>query len=319
MKTAIGAFLLLLLAASATLGQSQNRFDIERHSFTTAVWPAKGDTEAKPVITTNDATFKLNTARGTVWRLESNRFVRIEGPDLGGDRDHMAWKNQRLMGRLDAVILPELNFRTEAFTNVLLILEQKIREQEPAFRMGPEHFLVWTNLYGDIPEITFSAKSITARQAMTIIASVCGLSLAPRRDVVYFSEDAGYQGSVEHVWYEVSPELKDLLRNDSVTNVLEELGMRRLPQGCTYSYLTESGRLLVAHTNRGHRELRELLSEKLLITLQAGRFRLQPVPAAEGPALWLIDQKTGESWLYRSHLSPNGRWEKFNYVSDDDQ
>lgn len=292
---------LLLLAAfsaaSVCAQESGTRFCLERHPVSETRSGVLWKTVEK-----HDAVFKVDTALGSVWRLESNAWERVEVRDLvtqaGIEKERMA----QALGRLEAVIIPDLVFGDVNVTNALELLNEHLRKQgENRLRIayhGPPYAATVRGI---------SAHEISVCDALKLIASITGLT--PKRvegDTVVFSLQIDREGEVVTQGHKLSPAFRSQAAGASASNVLSRIGYSP-PNGGSLKYVPELDQLIVSDTRYGHHWLDSLLHEVGLARQENGRFRLHAGLTGGKPQLFLADGETGDVWQYQAAVSREGR------------
>ncbi len=250
----------------------------------------------------HEAVFKVDTALGSVWRLESNVWERVEIRDLvtqaGIEKERMA----QALARLETVIIPDLVCGDVNVTNALELLNEHLRKQgESRLRIAYHRPPYAATVRG------ISAHEISVRDALKLIADITGLT--PKRvegDTVVFSLRIDREGEVVPQGHKLSPAFRLQAAGSSASNVLSRIGYPPLDGG-SFKYVPEQDLLHVSDTRYGHHWLDTLLHEAGLARQENGRFCLHAELAEGKPQLFLVDGETGSVWQYQALVSREGR------------
>lgn len=301
MKTCI--MLAALLLAGSAVAEEAERYTIQTH--TVSVTDVTGDN--KPVRS-EDALFKLDSHLGSVWRMDTNAFRLIAVRDLVSQKGFTEWQEKQCLKRLDAIKIPEVDFRQDSFSNAIAFLQKQIKQLDPMIATGSHDFLRLRYVGADdaVPLITFTAREISALETLNILTQVANMKYRLEDNHVVITPWYDGGGPVTVHTYEVSPSLRARLYGTTISNVLSELGFDMKPwTGLKYS--PELDIIVAGTTYSEHQRFQELLYLTDLARQWPGRFRLVSRQHAGSHRLFLLDGKTGQTWLYRATVRKNGK------------
>ena len=301
MKTRI--ILAALLLAGSAVAEEAERYTIQ--AYTVSVIDLAGDN--KPVRS-EDAIFKLDSQLGSVWRMDTNAFQRIPVRDLVSQKGFSEWQEKQFLKRLDAVKIPEIDFRQESFSNAVAFLQAQIKRLDPTIAAGSDAFLRLKYVGSDdsIPLITFTARDISALETLKILTQISNMKYRVEDDHIVITPWFGGGGPVTFHTYQVSPSLRERLHGTTISNVLSELGFDMKPW-TRLKYSPELDIIVAGTTYSEHQRFQELLYLTDLARQWPGRFRLVSRQHAGSHRLFLLDGKTGQTWLYRATIGKNGK------------
>ena len=268
---------------------------------------------------TREALFKLDSTLGSVWRLDTNGFQRILVRDLISQKAFTERKKDQVLKHLRAIEIPEINLRQESISNVVAFLQKQIREMDHTISRDSDDFLrlKYIGYGGTASDVTFKAEKISALEALKIITEVAGFRYRIEDDCIVVEPWSLGGGPIEGHIYEVSPLLRDRLTGTSISNVFSKLGFD-LTAWTGLKYSPELDMLVACTTYSEHQRFQELLFSTGLARQESGRFRLVSSLERGQHILFLLDDKTGETWLYRCMVTPDGRnRESFDFIHTD--
>lgn len=296
---------------AATTAETDERYTIETHA--TPVTHLSGQ-DQKGV--TENGLFKLDSYAGSVWRLDTNGFRRIAVRDLVSQKSDTEWQERQVFKRLDAIKIPEINFRQESLSNVVAFLQNQIKQLDATIAAGSQEFirLRYIDFPFLTPPITFIAREVSALEALKTITDIAALEYRLEVDHILITSPPSRDGEVVSRIYEVSPVLRDRLRGTTINNVLSELGFDLEPW-TELKYSPELDIIIAGTSDWEHLRLQELLVLTDLARQWPGRFRLVSRVYNENPVLLLLDGKTGQTWFYQAVVMKDGsRQESFDLV-----
>jgi hypothetical protein len=320
MKLLITYIALRAFTTSLIAAQSDPHFMIATHPI--AITHLNSQSQSNEI---QKVVFKLDTEIGSVWRLGTNGFVRILVRDLVSQKAFAERQNEEVCKRLRAITIPELNFHNETISNALVFLQKQIRERDPMIEAGSDHFLrlKLVGVPGDpfalsASPITFQAKDVSAWDALKTITDVASFKIRIVDGGVVVSPLLGDGDDlIETSVYEVSPSLRDRMKGSSITNIFTKLGFN-LNVGAGMIYSPELDTIVLCETVQKQQQFAGLLFEAGLARLCPDRFRLISASAQREPILFLLDDKTGETWNYRHLVTSDGTVsESFNLIRTD--
>jgi len=285
----------------STNGEVAERYTIQTHGISVTHF-----TGVEQKVVTEDALFKLDSNLGSVWRLNANAFSRIPVRDLVSQKAFAESQKRLLLKRLDAITIPVIDFQQESFSNAVAFLQEQIKQLDPTIAAGSETFLRLR--YTDSEDstlVTFTARDITAQETLNILVDIAGMQYRLEYDHIIITPRFAGGGQVIVRIYEVSPSLRERLHGTTISNILSEIGFNLKPW-TKLQYSPELDIIAAGTTYQGHRQFQELLYSTDLARQWPGRFRLVPLSQEGKPTLFLLDDKTGETWLYRATILPDG-------------
>lgn len=292
----------LMFLNAAVLAETTERYTITTHAVS-----VEYITDQTPKNEVEEALFKLDSDAGSVWRYDTNGFARVPDRDLVSPQGYA----KQLIKRLDAILIPEINFRGESISNVFAVLQKEILRRDPTIYAGPGHFLRLSGHYGSdaSPQtVTFSARRISAMEALKIITGAYGMSYVFRNDYLYIIPAVTEVGQNTFRTYAISPLLSERLHGASFSNVLANLGFN-MKVSTVVNYSPELDIVTVEGTYWEHERFQELLFSADLTPARddAVRFRLVSGKLDGEYLLLLQDGETGQTWRYHATIDEHGK------------
>lgn len=302
MKLTVKCVVLLVLATPLLAANADVRYSIATYPI--AISRKPGQVQSNE---TGEALFKLDTALGSVWRLDTNGFQRILVRDLVSQKAFLEQQNDHVRKQLEAILIPEISFRDEPISNVVAFLQKQIRDRDPTIPPGSSRFLrlILSGENGRGGTIRFSAKDISALEALKIITDISGFQFRIEDDRVVITSLYPDEGFLIERIYEVSPALRDRVTADSITNIFAQLGFN-LKDGARMIFSRELDTIVLGDTCWGHERFSETLSLAGIARQHTGRFRFMSAAENGLPILFLLDDKSGETWRYVRVLMSDG-------------
>ena len=300
-----GRLAIFLFLAASVGAEEAGRFMIEAHTVSVTDLADAG----KPVLS-EEAIFKLDSHLGSVWRMETNTFQRISVRDLVSQKAFHEQKQKQFLERLDAIRIPEIAFRNESFSNAIAFLEAQIRRLDPTMAEGPAPLLRWKydTSIGSPPPVLLEAQNITALESLKLLADICGMKYRVEDGCIVLTPIRDDEALILRT-YQVSPELRLRTHGTTISNILSEIGFE-VKEYCSLTYSPALDMLIFSAPSTEHERLQALLGTADLIRQTPGRFRLVSRQYAGRHLLFLLDGRTGDTWLYRATLRKNGRREE---------
>lgn len=306
----------LLLIGCALEVEGNDRFALE--TYPVSVTRLVGSNE---VVEPVEALFKLDTELASVWRFETNTFIRIVVRDLVSQKAFTELKGRQLLKRLETITIPRIDFQRETISNAVAFLRKQIKDLDPTIQRDSNEFLRIEYVTEGAPStdegtlVTFNATRISALETLKIISNVANLQYRVEDDHIVLCPLFCEEGRVIHRTYKVSPSLRGRLDNASLSNTLARLGFDLKPW-TNVTYIPEFDLIIAgATTYSGHERLLWLFQEADFLPHETGRFRLVSMRDGGRVLLFLLDDQTGEMWLYRATIGKDGlRKESFDRI-----
>ena len=301
----------VFLGAVVPHGVAGERFLVEQ--FTVPV-----PCDSAGPITTNAQTdvFKLDSAVGTVWRLDTNEFVLIAAQDLASQKGATEAKMREIRQRLKNTIIPTVDYQDTPLSNVVASLQEAIRLHDPSLPAGSQKFLRLVYRCHDAdssPTVTFHARDISALEVLTIVCDVtgCEFRVPEENGSIEVVPREAPSAQVIRRSYPVNPEFRTRLTGVNLTNLFVSIGLK-FWTGCSIAFLPEIDTIVLQHTYDGHDQFQFLLQDTGMAAVAVGRYRLVSRSGASTNSLFLLDTSAGLTWLYETRISSEGkRLERF--------
>ncbi len=310
-KMKVHVIVAALLMVGSVSGEESDRYTIQTHSVSVTRLTGSDKT-----VEAEDALFKVDSQLGSVWRLGTNAFRRILVRDLVSQKSFTDWQQKQFLKRLDAIMIPEIDFRQASFSDSIDFMQKQIRELDSTIAAGSDEFLRIRYIKMDTSriQINFTAQGISALETLNILMDLVRMQYRLEDGEIVITPLSSGGGEVIVRTYEVIPSLRERLHGTTISKVLSGVGFDLAP-GTGVTYSPELDIIRAATTYQGHQQLQELLYRTGLARLWPGRFRLLSRAHGGKHLLFLLDEKTGETWIYGATVNPDGgRKESFDLL-----
>lgn len=310
--------MVLLLASLVTcqvvVGNPEERFTLESCSV-----PVSKLGKKKQAVTAETMVFKLDSAEGSVWRLDKNFFVRvgIGNHQVNEDEKNLKNKNEEVLKRLRSIKIPAIEFHEEPFSNVVAFLQKQLMDFDPEVKGGSGDY-IWLNACGvQGGDLTFSGREVSFLTCLNIITRLNGLSYLIVDNSVLLLHSCVGESFSENCYY-ASSFLRNRLGDTTISNAMVMLGLK-LGRDSRLEYFPELN-MIYAFVSDGERQtIEKILIPTDLARRWPGRYRLSTLVLGNTPNLLLIDDKTGETWIYNAIRKPDDSiQESFDAIRDVD-
>jgi hypothetical protein len=279
-------------------------------------------TNQQNIVYTENAIFKLDSTLGTIWRMDNNIFKRIEIKDVvtqeGFNKAKPLAEVLIVQERLENIIIPEIKFRQESVTNIFKFLQEQLKKFDPEIQKGSDDFIKIDYSQVQSPKlktVTFSARYISAFEALKIVAQIlqCQCEFEDNR-ILIVPNTGSWENLIFFREYEVESSLQEQLKNNTLTNLLTQLGFDT-PLRTEMKYLPEENIIIALFTCSNHEQFERLLHQTGIARKRPGRFKLTSFIKDNKNLLLLMDSHKGQTWLYQASMGKDEkREESFNLI-----
>jgi len=332
----------------ASYNRAKRSVSITLIALTNYVWSAANEAESPPrfLFVTHDlgfkgkhasslVTLKFDNATGDTWRFNGAEFIRVRLEDELSAMPKTAEerKYQILKDKMDAIVIPEVDFRESSINDVFRFMREASLKYDPdgkginmALHIGPhrrppdDQDFSFVELDPDVakkyPPITFCGYDHSFQEVLTIVTSLADLNYRIYSNVVLIVPPWDHHLDIHRQFFPIRPRTAERIQKmhseyfgTNVTGVASESSWKEFlsnfgmsfPHESSIRFMPSMGLLISANQGGNNAVLANMISAIDDYPPRPGRFRLIPVDLAKSKhkALLLLDSNTGKTWRYR--------------------